>query len=127
MAENAAYEQELRERAVRQKYLDGIVEGAMTRVIAKIANRQPPIHTHFFYGASAIHPRHLVTWYLFKSDSEWEAAKRNGLTSEIDAATRTELAAGGYPPEGVGAMFVSFTSDEDIQRKTGGNYYVYFK
>jgi hypothetical protein len=88
---NEAYEQELRDRAVRQKRLDGIVEGAMTRVVAKIADKQPPIHTHFFYGASAIHPRHLVIWYLFRTDSEWDAAKRSGLTTEIDAATRAEL------------------------------------
>lgn len=124
MNENRSYEELLQER---QKQHDVIVEGAMARVISQIAGRQPPIHSHFFYGASAIHPRHLVTWYVFRSDSEWKAAKRSGLTSEIEAATRVELAAGGFPQEGVPCVTVSFVSDQEIQRTARGNYRDYFK
>jgi hypothetical protein len=54
-------------------------------------------------------------------------AQRSGLTLEIEAATRAELAAGGYPTGGVSLMAVSFTSNEDIRRKTGGNDREYFK
>jgi hypothetical protein len=124
---NESYGQELRERAARQSRLDEIVKDAMARVIAQISGRQPAVHSHFFYGASAIHPRHLVTWYLFRTDSEWNAAKHGGLTSEIEHATRAELLAGGYPQEGIQPMHVAFTSDEDIQRVTGGDYWAYFK
>jgi hypothetical protein len=127
MNKSESYEQELGERQVRQGHLDAIVKNAMTRVVSEIAGQQPSVHSHFFYGASAIHPRHLVTWYLFRTDSEWEVAKHNGLTSKIESATRAQLAASGYPPEGVNLMMVSFTSDEDIQRQTGGNYWAYFK
>jgi hypothetical protein len=127
MSKSESYQQELRERQVRQVHLDEIVKSAMTQVVSQIAARQPSLHSHFFYGASAIHPRHLVTWYLFHTDSDWETAKHNGLTSEIENATRAQLAGGGYPPEGVNLMIVSFTSDEDIQRQTGGNYWAYFK
>ena len=45
--------------------------------------------------------------------------KHSGLTSKIETATRAELAAGGYPEDGIHLMMVSFTSEEDIQRKTG--------
>ena len=127
MNKSESYEQELRERALRQAQLDEIARSAMARVIAQVGGRQPAVHTHFFYGASAIHPRHLVTWYLFRTDSDRETATRSGLTSEIERATRAELAAGGYPAEGVGLMHVGFTSDEDIQRETGGDYWAYFK
>jgi hypothetical protein len=41
--------------------------------------------------------------------------------------TRAELIAGNYPPKGAEQMKVAFTSDEDIQRETGGNYWTYFK
>jgi hypothetical protein len=111
----------------RQEWLDEIATSAMARVVSQVAAEKPPISRHFFYGASAIHPKYLVTWYLFKSDSELKAARKNGLTARIEAATRAELAGGGYPEEGVGVMQVAFTSDQDIQRTTGGDSYKYFK
>jgi len=127
MVANKTYEQELRERHERQKHLDGIVSAAMDRVVVAIAGRQPTLSSHFSYGASAIHQRHLVTWYLFRTDAEWETAKQNGLISDIERMTRAELVSGGYTQEGAQQMMVSFTSDEDIQRKTGGDHWTYFK
>jgi hypothetical protein len=118
MNKGESYQQELRDSQVRQVHLDAIVKSAMARVVSQIAGRQLSVHSHF-HGSSAIQPQHLVTWNLFRRDSEWEIAKHNGLTSEIEGATRTERVAGGYPPEGVNLMMVSFTSDEDIQRQTG--------
>jgi hypothetical protein len=78
------YEEELADRRVRQEHLDAIVEAAMDCVMAGIAERPPALRSRLFYGASAIHPRHLVAWYVFNLDADWEAAKQNGLTSEID-------------------------------------------
>jgi hypothetical protein len=127
MTANRTHEQELRERRERQKVLDSIVSAAMERVLAAIAGRQPAVSSHFSYGASAIHQRHLVTWYLFRTDAEWETAKQNRLISDIERMTRAELVSGGYTPEGAQQMMVSFTSDEDIQRKTGGDHLAYFK
>jgi len=124
---NEAYQEELRKRHARQKELDAIVERAMSQVASQIAGRQPSLHSRFFYGASAIHAKHLVTWYLFRTDSELATAKRNGLTAEIESATREQLAASGYPSEGVNVMMVSFTTDQDIRNKTGGDYWSYFK
>jgi hypothetical protein len=127
MTANKTYQQELRERRERQNALDLIVSAAMDRVLAAIAGRQPAVSSHFSYGASAIHQRHLVTWYLFRTDAEWETAKQNGLISEIERLTRAELVSGGYTLAGAQQMMVSFTSDEDIQRKTGGDHLAYFK
>jgi hypothetical protein len=119
------YAQETTERDVRQKYLDEIVKAAMERVMVAIAGRLPTVKVHFFYGASAIDPQHLVTWYVFSSDAEWKTAESTGLISDIDRLTRAELIAGSYPPDGAEMMAVVFTSDEDIQRKTGGDYWTY--
>ena len=121
-----SYEDELRDRRIRQERLDTIVKAAMSRVVAQIAGREPRLRRHFFYGASAIHPRHLVTWYLFNTDAEWEDAKKGGLISNIDRLTREELASGGYPAEGIPLIHVSFVSDETIQREAGGDYRAYF-
>jgi len=127
MTAKAEYQRELRERAVRQNRLDTIVGGAMARVAAQIAGQQPSICDKFFYGASAIHPKNLVTWYLFSTDAELSAAKARGLTAELDRLTRSELLAGTYPAEGVPLMKVSFASEEEMQRTTGGNRSSYFK
>lgn len=121
------YPLELRLRKKRQAKLDTIVTGATSRVAERIAGRRPPLKNHMFYGASAIHPRHLVTWYIFESDADLKVATMNGLTSEIDALTRRELAAGGYPALGIPQMHVSFASKEDVDRTAGGNYFLYFK
>jgi hypothetical protein len=122
-----SYEDERGQREVRQKELDAIVNAATSRVVAAIVDRQPALHSHFFYGSSAIHPKHLAAWYLFHTDADWEAAKLSGLTNAIEQQTRKELADAGYPLNGVTEMLVCFTSHEDIERETGGNYWSYFK
>ena len=127
MTAEKTYEQELRERSERQKLLDSIVSAAMDRVLAAIVGRQPAVSSHFSYGSSAIHHRHLVIWYLFRTDAEWETAKQNGLISDMERMTRAELVLGGYTPEGAQQMMVSFTSNEYIQRETRGDHWAYFK
>ena len=99
----------------------------MIRVLDVVAARLPPVKKHLFYGASGIHPRHLVTWYIFETDLDLNTAERNGLMSELDALTRSELVRHGYPRKAVPAIHVTFTSEEDVQKKTGGNYFLYFK
>ncbi len=125
--EDDTHNSERLQREKLQAELDAIVRVATDKVVAAIAGQKPELHSHFFYGASAIHPRHLVTWYLFHTDADWDAAKRSGLTQFIEQRTREELAAAGYPANGVSEMHVGFTTDEDIQRETGGNYWSYFK
>jgi hypothetical protein len=121
------YEQELQERGVRQNRLDSIVQSAIQRVVTAIRDREPTLKAHFFYGATGIHPGHLVTWYLFHTDADWQLARESGFVADITRLTRAELAAGGYPAEGLDGFLVSFTSDEEIQRETGGDYWAYFK
>jgi hypothetical protein len=122
-----AYQQELRERAARQKHLSAIVKEATDAVVAAIADIAPRLHSNFFYGATGIHPRHLVTWYLFATDAELAEAKITGLTERIERLTRENLGQRGYPTESLSKVLVSFTTDEDIQRETRGNYLEYFK
>ena len=117
----------LRLRAIRQARLDKIASRAIDSVASAIASRDPPVRKRLFYGASAINPRHLVTWYIFDTDAELERAKLIGLTLDIDSMTRRELNVCGYPAKGVPLMHVAFTSMEDIEKKAGGNFYLYFK
>jgi hypothetical protein len=110
-----------------QAKLDRIVQKATKAVVAAIRDQPPPLKSHFFYGASAVHPKHLVTWYIFATDAELRQARENGLGSRLDELTRAELAARGYPAEGVPLMMVSLESDETIRRESGGDYWQFFK
>ena len=127
MSTDAEYQQELRECAARQARLDAIVTAATDAVAADIASATPRLSSHFFYGASCIHPRHLVTWYLFATDAELAEARRNGLTERNEVLTRDYLGQRGYPAEALPQIRVGFTTDEDVQRTTGGDYWAYFK
>lgn len=98
----------------------------MGQALSAVADRSPPVSKHFFYGASAIRSHHLVTWYLFRTDTDLQAAGDHGLTSELDKLTRSNLIKCGYPRRGARYMHVSFTSEEDIQRRSAGNYREYF-
>jgi hypothetical protein len=123
----ALYPLQLKVRAVRQRRLNGIAKSAITRVLDAVAARKPSVQKHIFYGASTIHPRYLVSWYIFQTDRDLETARESGLTSDLDTFTRAELNNCGYPKEGTETMRVAFTSEEDVQNKAGGNYYLYFK
>jgi hypothetical protein len=92
-----------------------------------IAGRKPSISSHFAFGAPAIRTRHVVAWHLFHTDAEWQAAKENRLVSDVEKLTREALMAGGYPVTKAMQMMVSFTSEEHIQRKTGGDHRAYFQ
>jgi hypothetical protein len=127
LRQRIAYAIELRRRARRQAKLSVLVASATDAVARSISGATPAPSEYFFYGSIGIHPGYLVTWYLFKTDAELEQARASGLVARIIAETRRQLADKGYPSEGVARMSVAFTTDEDIQRKTGGNRYYYFK
>jgi hypothetical protein len=120
------YPLELRIRSIRQRRLDAISRTAMSQSLSAVAARNPPVSKHFFYGASAICSKHLVTWYIFRTDVELREAEQHGLTADLERLTRSNLTNGGYPNKGARYMHVSFTSEEDIQRQSGGNYRDYF-
>ena len=86
-------------RAERQAQLDVIVRAAMNAVAAEVAHTTPALHHHSFYGASAIHPRHLATWYVFATDTDLAQARSCGLTTRLDRLTRQTLERGGYRAE----------------------------
>lgn len=55
-----------------------------------------------------------------------EDAENNGLMADLRKITLEEMKANGYPEEVLGEIYVEFTTDEDIQNTTDGNYFYYF-
>ena len=133
-----------------------IIKKAVAKTITAFADRTPKLCQHFFYGAFDIAPQNLVVWYLFESDAELETAKASGYCDDLEKATIRNLIDLGYPQEAfeITNMSVpsitfcgeteeqqqsilhslthrkakiSFTTKEDIDNKTNGDYHLYFQ
>lgn len=114
------------ERKMEHK-LNKIINISKNNVLDKVKNKKPAIFSNYHYGAIWIDPKHLLIWYIFEKDADLEFAEENGLKDELEKLTRAELRVNGYPESAFGGIQIAFTTDEDIQRKTNGNYYYYFK
>jgi hypothetical protein len=120
---NLSYDEE---RKIELK-LNRIINLSKERALQKVADRKPVIFDNYHYGSIATNPKNLVIWYLFEKDSEMEEARNNGLMADLRKLTLEELKSNGYPEEVLGEIYIEFTTDEDIQNTTDGNYYYYFK
>jgi hypothetical protein len=65
--------------------------------------------------------------YVFESDVGLALARERMLTDWLDAETKRELERRHYPAEGLAEFTVRFCTHEEILRKTGGNYYQFFR
>ncbi len=108
-----------------------IIKKAVADTVSQFRLSTPKIAEHFFYGAFDIAPQNLVVWYLFSTDAELETAKSKGLCDELKNATFKNLVSCGYPKEAFAStdrkVSVAFTTHEDIDRKTNGDYHLYFQ
>src|SRR5688572_23426984 len=80
-----------------------------------------------FFGAMGIDPKHLAIWCFFLKDEDLRRAESEHFTEAIQKAMREALRKHGYPGFLVPSLFVSFATDEDVQRTCGGNYWHYLK
>lgn len=114
------------ERKIELKY-NRIINISTSKVTEQVKDKKPSIFSNFHYGSVGINPKHLVIWYLFEKDADLKEAEDNGLVDELKILTLWELKANGYPEDVLCEIHVAFTTDEDIQRETNGNYWYYFK
>lgn len=137
--------------------LNKIIKKALKQTVAEFKGSSPAVYQQFFYGAFDLAPQNLAVWYLFATDKELMAAVENGLCSKLTEATIHNLIAAGYPAEAFSETVfplsgkialqggtteeindviyslthrkakVAFTTEEDIDRKTNGDYHLYFQ
>jgi hypothetical protein len=108
--------QKLQLREILQKQLDERAGKVMELVAATIAGRSPVVHPRFFRGPSVVHPKHLVTCYVFHTDAEWMIARTSGLVQDIQALTREAFVTVGFSSKEAAQVSIRFTSEEEIQR-----------
>jgi hypothetical protein len=77
-----------------------------------------------WYGAYEIDPKYLVFWICIKSDKT-KTELQNDI--ELNANLRNLLVKYNYPPEAQNLVYISFESQETVDRESNGNWYHHFK
>ena len=124
---NSSYEIELQERDKRQKEWDAVVLAAVKDVEESLLKKHSGFHHTTFFGAMGIDPKHLAIWCFFKEDEDLKNAEADGFTTRVQKHMRDALRDHGYPSFLTPSFFVSFATDEDVQRTCNGNYWNYLK
>ncbi len=115
---------------MRHFKLKHIINKAIKKTEREFSKKSPKICISYFYGAFDISPQNIVVWYLFETDEDLGIARSTGLCSEITETTIRNLILSGYPSSAFECReksFVSFTSQEDIDKKTDGDIHLYFQ
>ena len=105
--------------ARKEEQLRPIVQQAIDAVLRAEGGQRPPIRARLIHGAIGIDPKHLVIWYLFKTDREKELSDASGQTKRLIDDTLKALADFNYPHHTVGREQVCFASEEEIGRAGG--------
>jgi predicted NAD/FAD-binding protein len=103
---------------------DAVIGVATDAAIALAPDGMPHIRDRDM-GAS-IGLEHCHCTYVFETDADLAFARERQWTDWLDRTTREQLARNGTPKHLVDKFRVSFTTHEDIVRKTGGDYRMYF-
>lgn len=104
---------------------DGIADRAIQHVLSVHEDLSPPVVNHLFYGATDIHPRHLVIWLAFADAQALQEAEKQGHCRLLRREIRTALRKGGYPAEVLSKIHIGFVSGEEVE-KAGGPW-IYFR
>ena len=82
------------------------------------------IYQSIEFGAY-IQPENYFVSYIFRTSAQLEAAQQSGLTETIISYHREQLKQHHYPIQGI--KDCCFASQEECDKKYGGNWYYYFK
>jgi hypothetical protein len=112
---------ELRAESLRY---NAIVKHATDRAILFAPEEMPHIRDRNLgahYGLTE-----LYCCFVFETDADMAFAKAHKLTDWLEDRTRHELVFTGVPQHIADRFRASCTSHEDIMRRTGGDYRIYF-
>jgi hypothetical protein len=110
-----------------QKKWDLVVSNAIKDVEASLLNNYPGFHHITFFGATDINPKYLAIWCFFKKNEDLKHAEEGHLTKQVQKAMKQALKDYGYPTFLLPSFFVSFGTDEEVQKTCAGNYWHYLK
>lgn len=80
---------------------------------------------HSIEFGAYIQPENYFVSYIFPTDAMLKEAQRSGLTEKINSYHRERLEKHHYPIQGM--KDCCFASQEECDKKYGGNWYYYYK
>ena len=101
-----------------------VIRVATDQAIAYAPDEMPHIRDRDMGASIGLDRCHCC--YVFETDADLAFAKEQQLTDWLDRTTREQLAYNGCPKWVVDKFHVSFTTHEDVVRKAGGDYRIYF-
>ena len=122
-----SYDEELKERGARQKKWDAKIAAAIEDIKRDHLKSHPGFKAIIFFGAMGIDPKYLAIWCFFKKDEDLKKATEEQFTGLIQKAARQALCNHGYPISLANAFYISFATDEDVQRTCNGDYRLYLQ
>ncbi|MBX9844105.1 MAG: hypothetical protein K2Z80_20085 [Xanthobacteraceae bacterium] len=112
---------ELRAESLRY---NAIVHHATGRAILFAPEEMPHIRDRNLGASYGL--GELYCCFVFETDADMAFAKEHRLTDWLEERTRKELVLTGVPEHIANRFRASYTTHEDIVRKTGGDYRIYF-
>jgi hypothetical protein len=103
---------------------DDIANRAIQHVLDAHEDMRPPVVNHLFYGATDIHPRHLVIWLAFADTPALQEAEKRGHCRLLRREIRAALRKGGYPAEVLSKIHIGFVSEQEVEE--AGGPWIYF-
>ena len=85
-----------------------IIELSIKETLNQVEEKKPDIVYHTYYGAYQHAPYYLVIWYFFSTDEDWNIAKSNGFTKEIENITISNMKRNGYPASAFEENYIPF-------------------
>ena len=124
LSARAEAQHKLDELSAESRRYGAIVSYATDRAITFSPEELPHIRDRNLGASYGL--TELYCCFVFETDADMAFAKEHKLTDSLEERTRYELVFTGVPEHIANRFRASYTSHEDIVRKTGGDYRIYF-
>ena len=101
-----------------------IIRYATDRAMLFAPAEMPPIRDRDMGASYGLQELHCC--FVFETDADLAFAKERQLTDWLERESRQQLVLTGVPERVASKFRASYTTHEDIVRKTGGDYRMYF-
>ena len=124
MSARAEAQHKLDELSAESRRYYAIISHATDRAILFAPEEMPQIRDRNLGASYGL--GELYCCFVFETDADMAFAKERKLTDWLEDRTRHELLFTGVPEHIAKRFRASYTTHEDVVRKTGGDYRMYF-
>jgi hypothetical protein len=98
--------------------MERIIKKSIKNTLEQIKGKEPEIVYNTFYGEDNKEPYYLAVWYFFKTNEDWNNARKNGFTEEITKLTKANMIKNGYPASAFEINIVPYYENQQYINKS---------